>query len=218
MYIFIVSMLLLIFISGSYITFQLEIIMADSERFKGIQIRCGLPLYSFEQIYNQNDSPLSLWPALLLDRWVKSTASQNNWNWERIKNIFMMNSTSHLFSTWEQQSFYILKKALGYAVIKRIVWQSRVGGGDAMWTALRTGMWWAIMGWGITFLANISRLQKACWAVEPDYCGSEFNSRIDCIIKMRIVHIITIVFYLIAWKVRWWLNGFAANTGQQPSY
>jgi hypothetical protein len=108
--------------------------------------------------------------------------------------------------------------ALGYAVIERIIWKSRVGGKDAMWAALHTGAMWAVKGIIITCLANISCLKKVRLAVEPDYLSGGFDSQIDCILKMRIVHIITITFYLIVWKVRWWINGFAANTRQQPSY
>lgn len=218
MYFYIALLLLLPLVLFSSITFRMEIIVADNERFQGIQIRFGLPLYRFEQIYNHSDSRLSFLQTLLLERFEKSIGTKKDWNWKRLKSVFLTSKHIHLLSDWEQQTFYIFKKALSYAVIEKITWQSRVGGNNAMWTALHTGMLWALMGLGITFLAQASRLKKVRLAVEPDYFSAEFNSQIDCILKMRIVHIITIAFYLIVWKVRWWLNGFAANTGQQPSY
>lgn len=217
-YIVLLLLLLLILVLFSYITFRMEIIVTDNDQFQGIQIRFGLPVYRFEQIYDYTDPRLSFLEALLVDRWERSIGSKKDWNWQHIKDIFKISKRIHLLSDWEQQTFNIIKKALGYTVIEKISWQGRVGGRNAMWAALNTGMLWTIIGLGVTFLANISCLKKVQLAVEPDYLSAEFNSQIDCILKMRIVHIITIAFYLIVWKVRWWINGFSANTRQQPSY
>jgi len=210
--------LLLTLVLSSYVKFRIEIIVTDSDRFQGIQIRFGLPLYRFEQIYDYSDPRLNFFEALLVDRWDKSVSQKGDWTWKNVKDIFKISKQIHLLSDWEQQTFYIFKKALVYTVIEKMIWQSRVGGGDAMLAALHTGLMWTIKGLTIIFLGNISRLKKVQIAVEPDYLSAEFESQIDCILKMRIVHIIIITFYLIVWKVRWWINGFAANTRQQPSY
>jgi hypothetical protein len=193
-------------------------IVADDDRFQGIQIRFGLPLYRFEQIYDYSDPRLSFFEALLIDRWEKSAAQKRAWSRKHITNIFKISKQIHLLSDWEQQTFFIFKKALVYTVIEKFFWHSRVGGRNAMLAALHTGLMWSLKGLVITYLANISSLKKVQLAVEPDYISCDFNSQIDCILKMRIVHIITIAFYLIVWKVRWWINGFAANIRQQPSY
>ncbi len=211
--------LLLTMVLFSYVTFRIEIIVTDSDRFQGVQIRFGLPFYRFEQIYDYTDPRLKFFEALLVDRWNKSVGQKRDWTWKNVKDIFKISKQIHLLSDWEQQTFYIFKTALVYTVIEKMIWKSRVGGGDAMLAALHTGLMWTIKGLTIIFLGNISRLKKVQIAVEPDYLSAEFESQIDCILKMRIVHIIIITFYLIVWKVRWWINGFAASTRrQQPSY
>lgn len=210
--------LLLILVLSSYITFRMEIIVSDNDHFQGIQMRFGLPFYRFEQIYDYSDPRLSFFEALLVDRWEKSVGQKRDWTRKHILDIFKISNQIHLLSDWEQQTFYIFKKALLYTVIEKFIWHSRVGGRNAMLAALHTGLMWSIKGLAITCLANISCLKKVQLVVEPDYMSADFNSQIDCILKMRIVHIITIAFYLIVWKVRWWINGFAANTRQQPSY
>jgi hypothetical protein len=210
--------LLLILVLSSYITFRMEIIVSDNDRFQGIQIRFGLPLYRFEQIYDYADPRLSLFEALLVDRWERSVGQRRDWTWKHITDIFKISKQIHLLSDWEQQTFYIFKRALGYMVVKDMIWKSRVGGRNAMLVALHTGLMWSIKGLTVTCLSNISSLKKVQLVVEPDYMSADFISQIDCILKMRIVHIITIAFYLIVWKVRWWINGFAADTRQQPSY
>lgn len=214
----VLPLLLLTLALTSYVKFRMEIIVTDNDRFQGIQIRFGMPLYRFEQIYDYTDPRLNFIEALLVDRWDKSVGQKEDGTWKSVKDIFKINKRIHLLSDWEQQTFYIFKKALVYTVIEKMIWQSRVGGRNAMLAALHTGLMWTVKGLTITCLANISHLKKVQIAVEPDYLSAEFDSQINCILKMRIVHIITITFYLIAWKVRWWKNGFAANTRQQPSY
>jgi len=217
-YIVILLLLGLSIALSCYKKFRVEILLTDNDHFQGIQLRLGLPFYRFEQIYDYTDPRLSFLEALLIDRWERSVAQRVDWNRERMKHLFSIYNRFHLFSEWEQQTFFILKKALAYTIVERIEWQSRVGGQDAMWAALYAGLLWAIKGLSVTFLARNSRLEQVQLAVEPDFLSRELNSKIDCILKMRIVHIITIAVYLIVWKVRWWINGFTANTREQPSY
>jgi hypothetical protein len=69
--------------------------------------------------------------------------------------------------------------------------KSRVGGKDAMRAAIYTGLLWMIKGWGMNWLTRHSHLKKVQLVVEPDYLSTDFASQIDCILKIRIVHIIT---------------------------
>ena len=211
-YIAILLLLALPMVLSCYKKYRVEIILADNDHFQGIQLRLGLPLYRFEQIYDYTDPQLSLLEALVIDRWDRSVGEKVDWNWERIKHLFKTFNRLKLFSNWEAQTFFILKKALAYTVVEKIDWKSRVGGRDAMWTALHTGLLWAVKGLIMTLLARNSRLEQVELAVEPDFQRPELNSQINCILKMRIVHIITIAIYLIVWKVRWWINGFTAKT------
>lgn len=218
---FYVVMLLLLglpIVLTCYKKYRVEIILADNDNFQGIQLRFGIPLYRFEQIYDYTDPQLSFLEALVIDRFDRSVAEKVDWDWERVKQLFDTMNRFKLFSDWEKQTYFILKKALAYTVVEKINWQSRVGGRDAMWAALHAGLLWAVKGLVMTFLATNSRLEQVELAVEPDFQSPELNSQINCILKMRIVHIITIAVYLIVWKVRWWINGFTAKTREQPSH
>lgn len=218
---FYVVMLLLLglpIVLTCYKKYRVEIILADKDNFQGIQLRFGLPLYRFEQIYDYTDSQLSFLEALVIDRLDRNVAEKVDWDWERVKQLFDTLNRFKLFSDWEKQTYFIFKKALAYTVVEKINWQSRVGGRDAMWAALHVGLLWAVKGLVMTFIARNSRLEQVKLAVEPDFQSPELNSQINCILKMRIVHIITIAVYLIVWKVRWWINGFTAKTREQPSH
>ena len=79
---------LLALILSCYVTFRMEIIVSDKDRFQGIQIRFGLPVYRFEQIYDYTDPRLSFFETLLIDRWEKSMGQNEEWTLRRIKDIF----------------------------------------------------------------------------------------------------------------------------------
>lgn len=209
-------LLVLALVLSSYITFRLEIMVTSNEQFQGIQIRYGLPLYRFEQIYDYTDPRLNFLEVLVIDRWQKSIG-QNACNWKQIKNL-LARKHIRLLSGGEKQMYFILRRTLALTVVENFSWKSRVGGKNAMWAALHAGLLWTVKGLGMTYLARISHLKKVQLTVEPDYLSAEFASQIDCILKMRIVHIITITFYLTAWKVRWWMDGITAKSRQQPSY
>jgi len=201
-----------------YITFRIEIMVTGNERFQGIQIRFGLPFYRFEQIYDYTDPRLHFLESLLMDRWQKSFKTQQTSSWKQFLKKLLRPRRLHLLSVWEQQMGVVLKKILTLTVMEKFSWESRVGGKDAMRAAIYTGLLWMIKGWGMNWLTRHSHLKKVQLVVEPDYLSTDFASQIDCILKIRIVHIITITIYLTVWKVRWWMDGIAAKLRQQPSY
>jgi hypothetical protein len=217
-YIVILLLLGLPIVLSCYKKYQVEIILADNDHFQGIQLRFGLPLYRFEKIYDYTDPQLSILEALVIDRWDRSVGEKVDWNWERVKHLCKTFNRFKLFFDWEKMTFFIFKKALAYTVVEKIDWQSRVGGRDAMWVALQVGFLWAVKGMSMAFLARNSRLEQVKLGVKPDFQSPELNSQINCILKMRIVHIITIAVYLIVWKVRGWINGFRAKTREQSSH
>ncbi len=204
-------LMVLVLVLSSYITFRMEIMATSNDRLQGIQIRFGLPLYRFEQIYDYSDPRLNLLEALLMDRWQKSVGQKTASKWEQMKYIFT-GKHFRLLSGSEQTVCFILKKTLSLTVVEKFRWKSRVGGKNAMWAALHTGLLWTVKGLGMTYLARNSHLKEVQLTVEPDYLSTEFASQIDCILKMRIVHIITITIYLTVWKVRWWIDGITAKS------
>lgn len=207
-------LLLLALVLFAYIKFSIEIILSDNDRFQGLQIRFGLLWHHFEHSFDYTDPRLNLWEALAADYWNAMSKRNEKWSWAQFKQIFKIGPQ---LQTWSDLS-PIMKKMLDYIVIEKISWQSRIGGSNAMWSALYAGILWALKGLGITFLARNSHLRQVQLMVQPDYISAELVSEFACILKIRIVHIIIIAIYLTVWKVRWWINGFTANTREQPSY
>lgn len=96
-------------------------------------------------------------------------------------------------------------------VVEKLDWQSCIGTNDAMYTALGTGGIWAIKGILTGLLSSKTRLQDINLQVEPDFDNARLNSRIYCILKMRIVHIILIALHFVVLIVRGYINGFRAG-------
>ncbi len=85
-------------------------------------------------------------------------------------------------------------------VIQRLEWKSVAGMGDAMSTALLNGGLWAFKGWVVGWISRQARLQQLDLNVKPDFSGKSFESRLYCIFKIRLVHIIFMIVYLLALK------------------
>ncbi len=104
-----------------------------------------------------------------------------------------------------------------YLVVERLDWCSGIGLNDAMYTAIGSGGLWAVKGMLVGFLSSKSRLQDINLQVEPDFNGEKVVSHLNCILKIRIVHIILITFYFLVLIVRGYFNGFTARKAE-PSH
>lgn len=85
-------------------------------------------------------------------------------------------------------------------VIQHLEWKSVVGMGDAMGTALLNGALWAFKGWVVSWLSRQARLQQLDLSIKPDFSEKSFESRLHCIFKIRLVHIIFMIVYLMVLK------------------
>lgn len=101
-----------------------------------------------------------------------------------------------------------------YLVIERLDWNSGIGLNDAMYTAIGSGGLWAVKGTLAGVLSSKSRLQDINLQVEPDFNEKKLVSNLYCILKMRIVHIIFIIFYFLVLIVRGYFNGFTARKAE----
>lgn len=113
--------------------------------------------------------------------------------------------------------YHLFNFSTQYLVIERLDWSSNIGLNDAMYTAIGSGGLWAVKGMLVGFLSSKSRLQDINLQVEPDFNGEKVVSRLYCILKMRIVHIILITFYFLVLIVRGYFNGFTARKAE-PSH
>lgn len=217
-YIVAIGLSCLIMVLFIYRKYSIEIELQENQQFQGIKLSARLPLYTFEQIYDYSDPQLHLLECMLLDRLDKGFSGKVALDWGVLKRFLKSVSRIKLSSDWERQSFFVFKKVLAYTVVEKLQWESTVGGRDAMFTALDTGIFWAIKGMVVAYVSHNSKLEQVQLTVEPDFQKPIFFSRINCILKMRIVHIITIVIYILVWKVRWWVNGYTAKSSQQPAH
>lgn len=85
-------------------------------------------------------------------------------------------------------------------VIERLEWKSVVGMGDAMSTALLNGALWAFKGCLVSWLSRQANLQQLDLNVKPDFSEKSFESRMHCIFKIRLVHIIFMIACLLVLK------------------
>lgn len=85
-------------------------------------------------------------------------------------------------------------------IIQRLEWKSVLGVDDAMTTALANGSLWAFKGSITSLVSRQARLGQVELMVNPDFAKKHLESRIYCIFKIRIVHIIFMTAYLMAQK------------------
>jgi hypothetical protein len=95
--------------------------------------------------------------------------------------------------------------------MEKVEWKTTVGINDAMYTAIITGLFWSIKGVIISIASRKSRLQNLTIDVQPDFSRTAITSRLICILKMRIVHIIIINTYAFVLKVRRYINGYGTG-------
>lgn len=113
--------------------------------------------------------------------------------------------------------YKILKVSLGYLVIEKLEWETVIGTNDAMYTAVISGYLWAFKGSFVSILSSASNLKKINLDVQSDFKSDTCWSRMHCILKVRVVHIIFIATYLIVLKVRRYLSGYTGRKAE-PSY
>lgn len=102
-----------------------------------------------------------------------------------------------------KQSLNSIKRArvlLKMLVIQRLEWKSVIGMSDAMGTALVNGALWAFKGWIVSWLSRQARLQQLDLNIKPNFSEKSFESRLYCIFKIRLVHIIFMIVYLLVLK------------------
>ncbi|WP_160317166.1 DUF2953 domain-containing protein [Oxobacter pfennigii] len=86
------------------------------------------------------------------------------------------------------------KKILDYIIsktsIQSLIWNSKIGIGDAALTALASGAAWALKGNIMAFIMAKKNPSKIYFHVHPDYYRVLFETDFNCIISIRIANII----------------------------
>lgn len=112
----------------------------------------------------------------------------------KLKNKLPLKNLSLTSWTKEQR---IKAKLFRYMLIDELVWNTVIGLEDAMYTAISVGGIWACKGSLISWLKNQKRLKNFKINVTPDFSSKILLSELECIIKLRIGHIIYIAILLL---------------------
>ena len=128
-YIVVIGLSCLIMALLVYRKYSIEIELQETSQFQGVQLRARLPLYTFEQIYDYSDPQLNLLESMLLDRLDKGFSGKVAFDWGVLRRFLISVSRIKLFSNWERQSIFILKKILAFTVIEKLQWEALWGGG-----------------------------------------------------------------------------------------
>lgn len=203
-----------------YIKSEIIINMREDGLFQGLNLKIRSCFYKINNQYDYTDPGLRLWESILIAGLFKGPNHLNTPNeaplgyYEYLS--FLKGSP---LKDWDSLSskLKILALVLRFAIVERLEWKSTVGSRDALHTALAAGAGWALQGVIIGMLSNKCRLQRVEMDVRPDFTNPAFFSRLSCILKLRMVHIMIIELYVLVLKVRWWINGIRAGT-VQPSH
>ncbi|MGI5922266.1 MAG: DUF2953 domain-containing protein [Syntrophomonadaceae bacterium] len=132
--------------------------------------------------------------------------------------VFKLDPTRRVFGFIIRTKYPVHRLVSRYTIMEKIDWKTRVGVNDAMYTGITTGLIWALKGIVVSMAGHRSRLQSLSIDVQPDFAQAVVNSRLICILKIRIVHIIIIFSYAFALKVRRYINGYGTgSTAKSPN-
>lgn len=184
----ILSMLLLLRFAYVTITIQAAFSTGDGN--------LDIKYHSWPGFRRQSSFPVSRQVASFLD-FRKSGRSKNDW---RSSHGIVLYSLKHLFR------------------IQELKWNTVLGTGDAMTTALGTGSLWALKGTVIAYLSAEYEIHNLEVNICPDFEGNTCSSELFCIFKIRLVHIIHIIGYVFVVKIRRCINGYTAAGKPQPSH
>lgn len=76
--------------------------------------------------------------------------------------------------------------------LRNLVWETSFSTGDVALTGVATGVLWAVKGWLLGITSSRFNMQVARVEVWPQWDNCNLQTRFDCIVKTRLVHIIGI--------------------------
>jgi len=203
-----------------YVKAEILCEVQEDDSFQGITLQIKSRFYKINHQYDYTCKHLRLLESFIVstieerlnyDRQTDSSSSS------RALIDLLKGFPIHTIFELSRSDIFLCRSALRYTVVDKLEWISTVGSKDALYTALSTGLCWTIKGIAIGALSSQCRLRNIVLDVKPNFVTPAFFSSFTCILKIRMVHIITIVIYAIVIKVRWCINGFTARTAE-PSH
>lgn len=197
--------LFILFIIGLVLTFALKVkllmTVEDSSSRKLIWVQIQSMFYRLEKKYDYNGKDNSLYTALIFS-FIEEQIQDNEKTGRKKPDVLY----SRIIELNEKRQFFftnkICEKLLDYIIIENINWATACGSHNAMCTALNTGFIWSLKGIIIAYLSSKTHLENINLKVEPDFSKICFFSEFNCILKIRIVHIISIIACILLMKLR----------------
>ncbi|KPU28117.1 hypothetical protein TR13x_01910 [Caloranaerobacter sp. TR13] len=109
------------------------------------------------------------------------------------KNIITYKQLVSIYENYKRKRKYIIELS-NYIIekleIEKIVWISNVGTTDVFLDAIVTGILLQIKSFALFYLINKKEIKKIKFVVCPSYQSNKFEIVFNCIIKVKLVHII----------------------------
>jgi hypothetical protein len=217
--VFLLNIILLLVYVKTEIIFKIH----EDESSQGISLQIKSLFYKANHQYDYTSKYLNLLESFLVttieEHLADDVKAKSSYSSQALIDFLKGFPIRTIFEL-SRSDIILSRTAMRYTVIDKLEWISTVGSRDALYTALSTGLCWTLKGIAISALSSQCRLKNISLDVKPDFVNPAFFSRFSCILKMRMVHIISIVIYAIVIKVRWCINGFAARTARtaEPSH
>jgi|GEM_PF-722561 Protein of unknown function (DUF2953). len=210
-----IALLFTIFCLLLYIKVQVTVHVREDESFQGVNLQIHSLFYKYSRQYDYTDPRLRLIESILISSKIKipprhaATILPEN---KKYLSFFRNHPIKYIVLSAAEDG-EVLSFGLKYLLVTDLEWKTVVGSQDAFRTALDTGICWSVKGIIIGFLSSKCKLGRLFLNVKPDFANPAFYSTITCILKMRTVHIIFIEIFIIAKKVRWWIDGIRTGSG-----
>lgn len=219
---FFIFVIVLIF-TLTYIKLQIVIKLLDEEKIKVLIIEIIPIIHYFKREYKYSidiDYFHSIFPFLILKSENEDFKGAEIDEEKYAESLFDFIKNPKLLIRkivfWEQKTskYLFIFKFINF---QKIHWKSHLGLNDPMYTAILGGALWGLKGALISQFIQRAKLDDFYIHVESDFDNTVVTSRIDCILKMRLVHIINICVRILLIKIRGSLDGIRTKR-TEPSY
>lgn len=111
----------------------------------------------------------------------------------------------------------LLQQGFKHLVVQKMNWNTVMGLEDAMQTALGVGSLWALKGSLAAWISSHSHVHELNLEILTDFSRPACQTHLSCILKMRMVHIISIIIQAAGLYVRGYMRGSTAGK-TKPSH
>ncbi len=118
---------------------------------------------------------------------------------ERIRKVLRIVASARKASRRNSELICRVRKYLGKRLfIDQFIIKAEIGTGDAFSTAIATGVAWTVAGIVASVFLNGFKAKEKCVDIKNSYGQKKFEVFFRCIFRTRFVHIIIVVFMVLA--------------------